>query len=62
MLPAIRFRLEPRLSEPAIVERALRLGIGLALALVVGALVIAAAGYDPAVAYAALARGDASLP
>ncbi len=57
MTPAPRFRLEPRHSEPTIVEWAVRLGIGLALALVVGALVIAAAGYDPAVGYEALARG-----
>ncbi len=57
MVPVPRIRLEPRLVEPSLTEAAVRLGVGLALALLLGVIVIAAAGYDPLTAYAALARG-----
>jgi len=51
------FRFEPRLDEPRLIEWAMRLAAGIASAIVLGALVIAIAGYDPLVAFAALWRG-----
>ena len=50
-------RLEPRLTPPGVAESALRFVFGLLLAVLVGALVVAIAGHDPAVAYGALYRG-----
>ncbi len=50
-------RLEPRLSDPSPAEWVARTGLGLALALLLAALVIALAGYDPQTALSALWRG-----
>jgi ABC-type uncharacterized transport system permease subunit len=54
---AIRVRLEPRLSEPSAAEWFSRTAVGLILALLLAALVIALAGYDAPSALAALYRG-----
>jgi ABC-type uncharacterized transport system permease subunit len=59
-LPVIR--LEPRLSSPSTGERLLRLTTGLVLALVLGAIVLALAGHDPRIGYAALVRGALGSP
>ena len=50
-------RLEPRLSDPSPAEWAARTALGLTLALLLAALVIALAGYDPQTALSALWRG-----
>ena len=51
------FRLEPRMTPVPPAERALRVIIGVMIALLLGALIMAAAGHDPLVGYAALYRG-----
>jgi general nucleoside transport system permease protein len=53
----VLLRLEPRLSDPSPAEWVARTGLGLALALLLAALVIALAGYDPQIALSALWRG-----
>ena len=50
-------RLEPRLSDPSAAEWAARTGLGLILALLLAALVIALTGYDAPSALSALWRG-----
>ncbi|HEX5079425.1 MAG TPA: ABC transporter permease [Geminicoccaceae bacterium] len=55
-------RLEPRLSDPSTAEWAARTAIGLLLALLLAALVIALAGYDAPAALAALWRGAFGSP
>jgi ABC-type uncharacterized transport system permease subunit len=50
-------RLEPRLSDPSAAEWAARTALGLVLALLLAALVIALAGYDAPTALSALWRG-----
>lgn len=56
-MPAPRIRLEPRLSDPGPAEALARTALGLALALLLAVALIALAGYDPATALTALARG-----
>ncbi|SDB45886.1 ABC transporter permease [Bauldia litoralis] len=51
------FRLEPVLDEPRRGQAAIRLAVGACVALLVGAALLLASGYDPVVAYSALARG-----
>jgi general nucleoside transport system permease protein len=53
----VLLRLEPRLSDPSAAEWAARTALGLILALLLAALVIALAGYDALTALAALWRG-----
>jgi general nucleoside transport system permease protein len=53
----VLLRLEPRLADPSAAEWAARTGLGLVLALLLAALVIALAGYDAPAALAALWRG-----
>ncbi|MGE0210773.1 MAG: ABC transporter permease [Parvibaculaceae bacterium] len=56
-MPLPRLRLEPRLDEATTGELVVRAGLGFLLALVLGAVLLAAFGYDPVVAYGALYRG-----
>jgi general nucleoside transport system permease protein len=56
VIPAV-LRFEPRLDEPRPIEWTLRLMAGISSAIVLGSLVIAFAGQDPLVAFAALWRG-----
>ena len=51
------FRLEPRMTPIQPAEQALRFLVGIVLALLLGAVIMAAAGHDPLVGYAALYRG-----
>jgi general nucleoside transport system permease protein len=53
----VLLRLEPRLSDPSAAEWAARTALGLILALLLAALVIALAGYDALSALTALWRG-----
>jgi ABC-type uncharacterized transport system permease subunit len=53
----VLLRLEPRLSDPGAAEWGARTALGLILALLLAALVIALAGYDPPSALSALWRG-----
>ncbi len=53
----IPIRLEPRLTQRSVAQSVFGLVFGLTLAVLVGALVLAIAGHDPMVAYAALLRG-----
>jgi len=53
----VLLRLEPRLSDPSAAEWAARTALGLVLALLLAALVIALAGYDASTALLALWRG-----
>lgn len=55
MLP--RLRLEPRLNPPNHFETALRVAVGVVLAIVVGAVIVGLSGHDALNAYSALLRG-----
>lgn len=52
-----RFRFEPRLDPPSGAETALRIALGAAVALALGAFLLLASGHDPLIAFRALARG-----
>lgn len=54
---SLRLRFEPRLRSVGAAEVALRITLGVGLALAAGGIVIAASGHDPVLAYQALFRG-----